>query len=164
MYHSLLRLNQLNVAGAEDFSDQFEFYAKRCASITEILQYLAILIGNSLNIICENKKQMDAKPIRLAKQYIKERYRDPLTLEEVSSFVGFSPSYFSTLFKKESGVNFQDYLCEIRMQQAKELLKQTNMNISQICEQVGYSDLKHFIKCFRKTTGLKPNEYRKLYS
>ena len=88
----------------------------------------------------------------------------PITLEEVSGIVGFNPTYFSTLFKKESGNNFVNYLSEIRMNRAKELLRETNLTIAVICEQVGYSDLKNFTKSFTKSVGLKPNEFRKLYS
>lgn len=164
MYLDLLRFNQLDIGDREEFADRFEFYAKRCVSIDEIMQYLETLISKSLDKICEDRKQKDARPIRMAKQYIMEHYNNPITLEEVSSLVGFSASYFSTLFKKESGINFQEYLSKVRMNQAKELLKQTNMNIAEICEQVGYSDLKHFVKSFKKATGIKPNEYRKLYS
>jgi two-component system response regulator YesN len=85
-------------------------------------------------------------------------------LEEVSNEVGFNPTYFSSLFKKETGYTFLEYLSEIRMNRAKELLKETNFSIAVICEEVGYSDLKHFTKMFIKHTNLKPNEYRKLYS
>ncbi|HCR41668.1 MAG TPA: DNA-binding response regulator, partial [Lachnospiraceae bacterium] len=91
-------------------------------------------------------------------------WKGQVTLEEVSSFAGFSPSYFSTLFKKESGINFQEYLSEVRMKKAKDLLKETNLTIAGICEQVGYSDLKYFTKNFKRIAGIKPNEYRKLYS
>ena len=88
----------------------------------------------------------------------------PISLEEVADFVGFNASYFSTLFKKESGKNFLEYLSEVRMNRAKELLKQTNFTVANICSQVGYSDLKHFTQSFKKATGLKPNEFRKPYS
>ena len=50
------------------------------------------------------------------------------------------------------------------MNRAKELLKETNLSVAKICEQVGYADLKHFTQGFKKYTGLKPNEFRKLYS
>ena len=87
-----------------------------------------------------------------------------ITLEEVSGHVGFNASYFSTLFKKECGSNFLEYLSEVRMNHAKELLKETNLSIAEICEKVGYNDLKHFTKNFKKNARIKPNEYRKLYS
>ena len=89
---------------------------------------------------------------------------NPITLEIVGREAGFSTTYFSSLFKKETGRNFLEYLSQIRMEKAKELLKDTNLSIAMVCEKVGYSDLKHFTKSFRTATGVKPNEYRKLYS
>ena len=50
------------------------------------------------------------------------------------------------------------------MEKAKELLKESNLSVALICEEVGYSDTKHFTKLFTKYTNLKPNEYRKIYS
>jgi two-component system response regulator YesN len=88
----------------------------------------------------------------------------PITLDDVSTIVGFNTTYFSTVFKKETGFTFLEYLSNIRMNKSKELLKETNKNIAAVCEEVGYSDVKYFTRSFKKHTGLKPNEFRKLYS
>ena len=99
----------------------------------------------------------------IAKQYINKNYNTPLSLEDVSSLVGFNPAYFSFLFKKETGKNFMKYVIEVRMQNAKQLLIQTNNDIADIAMEVGYTDLKYFSKLFKKETGLNPSQYRKLY-
>lgn len=164
MYLTLLRNNQLLLSESDELYNKFCLYANKCGSLEEVFTYLSQCIANSLDQMIEDKKYADTKPIRLAKKYIQQNYMKAITLEEVSSYVGFNASYFSTLFKKESGSNFLEYLSETRMNQAKELLKETNLNIAVICEQVGYNDLKHFTKSFKKNTGIKPNEYRKLYS
>lgn len=164
MYLTHLRNNQISIKYGPEFYEKFCVHASRCGSIDRLFQYLSVMIGESMEVIIEDKRQEDTRPIRLAKEYIQKSYMNPITLEEVSSYVGFNPTYFSTLFKKESGNNFGNYLCEIRMNRAKELLKETNLTIAVICEQVGYSDLKNFTKSFIKTVGIKPNEYRKLYS
>lgn len=164
MYLTHLRNNQIQIQYGGEFYEKFCIHAGRCSSIDQLFQYLSVMVGESLDVIIEDKKQADTKPIRLAKQYIQQNYMKPISLEEVSGFVGFNATYFSTLFKKESGSNFVDYLTEIRMNKAKDLLRETNLNIAVICEQVGYNDLKHFTKSFTKNTGIKPNEYRKLYS
>lgn len=164
MYLTHLRNNQIPVHYGEEFLEKFRIHANRCSSVEDVFRYLSIMVGESLDVIAEDKKQADTRPVRLAKQFIRENYSRPISLEEVSAVAGFNPTYFSTLFKKESGSNFVDYLSEIRMNRAKELLRETNLNIAVICEQVGYSDLKHFTKSFKKSTGIKPNEYRKLYS
>lgn len=164
MYLTHLRNNHISVSGGEEFYETFCVHADRCRSKEELFRFLSLAVGNSLDRVIEDKKQADTKPIRLAKQYIQKNYSKPISLEEVSGIAGFNPSYFSTLFKKESGNSFVDYLSEIRMNRAKELLRESSLSIASICEQVGYSDLKYFAKNFKKCTGVKPNEYRKLYS
>jgi len=109
-------------------------------------------------------KMTEAKPIRIAKQYIAERYNQQLSLENVSAKVGFNPAYFSSLFKKETGKNFMEYVMELRIQNAKQLLVTTDYNLTEIAEEVGYSEIKYFSKIFKRITGLTASEYRKLYS
>ena len=104
-----------------------------------------------------------ARPVRLAKQYICSHYAEQITLEDVSSVIGFSVSYFSALFKKENGDGFAKYLTKIRIDEAKTLLRETDIPVSMIGEQVGYLDRKYFTQTFHKTVGLNPGEYRKLY-
>lgn len=143
---------------------EFVNRADLCTSVNQLFDVLKQEIRGSMEKIRRQKKQEVKKPIRQAKQYIQQNYAQPITLEEISGIVGFNASYFSALFKKESGQNFLEYLSEVRMNQAKELLKETKLSVAKICKQVGYSDLKHFTQSFKKLTGLKPNEFRKLYS
>ena len=112
----------------------------------------------------ENRKMADYKPIRMAKQYINDNYNTALTLESVSTRIGFNPAYFSALFKKETGKNFMEYIMEVRVQNAKQQLVQTGRTVDEIAMEVGYSDIKYFSRLFKKITGLNPSEYRKLYS
>lgn len=163
-YLILLRNYQFNTDNTERFHEIFSLRADLCSSAWELFVYLSKAIGESVGTIIEDKKQADIKPIRTVKQYIQQNYMKPITLKEISSLAGFNDSYFSSLFKKESGKNFSEYLSEVRMNKAKDLLKETNLCIADICQTVGYNDLKYFTKNFKKFTGLKPNEYRKLYA
>lgn len=116
--------------------------------------------------ICQWKQTRlaeDTKPIRIAKQYIHDCYANPITLNSISDEVGLNASYFSSLFKKETGQNFIDYLSEVRIDVAKEFLVETDMSIGEIAEKVGYNDMKYFYKRFRQSTGISLKEYRKLY-
>lgn len=108
-------------------------------------------------------RNIESHPIKLAKKYIDSHYKEMITLEAASEKAGFTPVYFSTIFKREVGVGFNKYLIAIRIEAAKELLRETNASISSICKEVGYLDVKHFNKTFEKVTGVKPSVYRKLY-
>ncbi len=144
--------------------ETFNQGSEHCSSASELLRYLRKVIISAYDQAVEGKLQEENRPIRIAKQYIKDNFSRTLTLEEVSGAAGFNPTYFSSLFKKETGKTFLEYLSWTRMEQAKNLLKETNRNVADICEAVGYSDVKYFTRNFTKYTGLKPNEYRKLYS
>ena len=82
----------------------------------------------------------------------------------MSSAAGFSSSYFSTLFRKETGKNFLEYLMDVRIEEAKTLLRESRMTIEAVAKAVGVNDYKRFSKTFKKTTGSSPKEYRNLYS
>ena len=163
-YLFCMKSRGIRVDNEAKFVEEFSKDAGECADIEELFRLLGGTIGRSLQKASEAKRAEDNRPIRQAKQYIEENYSRSLTLEEVSEMAGFAPGYFSTLFKKETGVTFLEFLQSVRMDAAKKLLVSGNEGMNVICEKVGYADVKYFTKCFIKYTGLKPGEYRKIYS
>ena len=147
----------------ERLEQEFEAACDRCGRAEELFQCLSRLQREQLEIVRQRRHSDATRPIRMAKQYVQQHYSQPITLEDVCEVVGFSSSYFSALFKKETGEGFAKYLTRVRMERAKELLQQTSLPVSEICAQVGYSDLKHFTQNFKKETNLNPGQYRKLY-
>lgn len=123
------------------------------------LNYLRAVLGQSVTL----RKRRNRSPIEEAIQYIESHYSEPIGLEQVSEIVGFNPSYFSTLFKKETGKNFLEYLTALRVTHGKEWLSDHKLSVSEVAEKCGYLDVKHFSKQFKKYTGLTPAKYRKLY-
>ncbi|MBS4202226.1 response regulator [Bacillus sp. FJAT-49732] len=95
-----------------------------------------------------------------AKNYIEQHYEKSITLEDVAEVVQLSPHYFSKLFKELCGKSFIDYLTEVRVKHAKELMKQQEKSLKEICFQVGYKDPNYFSRVFKRVTGLSPSEYR----
>ena len=81
-------------------------------------------------------------------------------MDDVSREVDISPYYFSKVFKDETGVNFIEYLTNLRIERAKELLRNSDMSIKQICSEAGYSDPNYFSRIFRKNVGVTPTEYK----
>lgn len=159
-----LRNYQFNNERVNEIHEKFKKELQNYFSYDQLFLNVDNLIKEIMDEVMTGKKQLDIRPIRLAKQYIQTNYMKHITLEEVSSVVGFSSAYFSSMFKKESGQNFVEYISEVRMNRAKDFLKTTNLSIAVICKDVGYSDIKHFTQSFKRYTGLKPNEFRKLYS
>jgi two-component system, response regulator YesN len=104
-----------------------------------------------------------AELIYQAKTFIDANFADPhLLLEDVAATVNLSPSHFSTVFGRETGESFKNYLTAVRIARAKELLRSTNLKCSEIAYQSGYSDPHYFSYAFKKSTGLPPQQYRQL--
>ncbi len=96
-----------------------------------------------------------------AKRIIKENYSNPLFgLEQVTDEIAVSPAYFSTTFKKETGTSFVQYLTNVRLEKAKELLKNTDAKTYEIAEKTGFSEPNYFSFIFKKNIGLSPSQYR----
>lgn len=153
----------LAVEDRDSLLRNFYLEANRCCTTAQLFGALDSLQKNLMERIIEQRQSEELRPIRQAKQYIQEHYSDPITLEEVADASGFSGSYFSTVFKKETGMGFNQYLTQVRMEQAKSLLRESELPIAEICRQVGYQDIKHFNRLFSRNAGLTPSEYRKLY-
>ena len=135
-----------------------------CAgSIERLSSFMAELHGKTLDTVFSSKRVKDYRPIRLAKEYINIHYAENIDLNIVSKEAGLNPAYFSSLFKKETGINFKDYLLKKRVETAKELLVSGNDTILSVSEKVGYKDVRYFSKAFTKLVGIKPNMYRKIY-
>jgi two-component system response regulator YesN len=119
------------------------------------------ILLNALTFRDSRTQHQYAGMIRQAKEYIDHRYMDPeLSLNQVAAQVNLSPSHFSMVFSQETCQTFKEYLTEIRIKKAKELLRMTALRAAEISYQVGYSDPHYFSYVFRKNTGLSPTEFR----
>ncbi|MGG1555213.1 response regulator [Paenibacillus ferrarius] len=101
--------------------------------------------------------------VQQVKKYIDEHYSEKITLNQMAELVYLNPSYFSIQFKKETGINFIDYLKNCRMEKAKELLRRIDLKVYEIGELVGYQDRKYFATTFKSHTKLTPLEYRQTF-
>lgn len=94
-------------------------------------------------------------------RYISDHYSETLTLNVLAQTYNFSPVYMGRLFKRETGMSFNEYLNNYRIEVAKRLIERDNHMVYEIAEMVGYKDLNYFYRCFKNITGLTPKEYRK---
>ena len=94
-------------------------------------------------------------------RYLAQNFTDPnLMLQDAARAAGMSNSRFSTVFSQEMGVTFTEYLTNLRIAKAKELLRATKLRSSEISSEIGYSDRHYFSYLFKKNTGMTPSEYR----
>jgi AraC-like DNA-binding protein len=85
----------------------------------------------------------------------------PLTLPMIAERAGVSVGHYTVLFKRSTGLTFSQYLRQIRIEKAKQLLRQTDLSASEIARQVGYADYFHFSRTFKRETGCSPAAFAK---
>jgi two-component system response regulator YesN len=93
-------------------------------------------------------------------EYINKNYRQQISLDDLASMVGFSSFYFSKIFKIHKGINFIDYLTNVRISMGKELLKDNTISVKEISQLIGYNNADYFTRVFKRSEGLTPTEYR----
>jgi two-component system response regulator YesN len=130
-------------------------------TIEQIKEQTQKILVSALAFRDDQANNQHAGMIQQAKEYIDGHYMDPnISLNEVAAQVNHSPSHFSAMFSQETCQTFKDYLTEIRIKKAKELLRTTSLKSSEISYQVGYNDPHYFSYVFRKNTGLTPTDFR----
>ena len=134
-----------------------------CSSVREVFVLLSDYALSLIDHVVTLKKSENARPVREAQKYIHAHFAEPIGLEAVSQWVDLNPTYFSALFKKEAGMNFLEYLTDVRIREAKRLLSDPRKTIADVAADVGYNDVKHFSRVFARSTGIQPSKYRKLY-
>ena len=136
--------------------------------IDEAVQEEAIFIKTLENVLNFALEYRDSKMtgryssiILKAKKYIEENYADQnTTLTTVADIVCLSPNHFSTIFSQECNTTFIEYLTNVRIENAKRLLRETEMKGYDIAYECGFSDPHYFSYIFKKNTGLSPRDYK----
>lgn len=114
----------------------------------------------SLLFIMEKNTKSYNIIVRKTIEYIYEHFNEPITLHVVAKETYCNATYLSQVFKKEVGVNFSDFLIQIRIKRALVLLTTTDLSITDIAEQVGIPNQSYFSRCVHKATGMQPSKYR----
>jgi AraC-like DNA-binding protein len=132
----------------------------RYASTVDLLA----VFSQHLSIIAQQMQVQEetAEPplITRAKQFILDHYTEDLGLAQVAKSVNMSMFYFCKLFKRMTGLNFTEYLAQVRIEKAKNLLLNPNLHVSEIAYEVGFQSLTHFNRVFKKLVGQAPTAYR----
>ncbi|MBU8710947.1 AraC family transcriptional regulator [Brevibacillus parabrevis] len=104
--------------------------------------------------------RLETDPAAQAKQYIQNHYAEPITLEALAEMLRYSVPHLSALFKKKTGYSLIDYLIRVRMEKSASLLVETDRQLREIAESVGYRDPYYFGRLFKKVYGISPARFR----
>ena len=130
------------------------------SDLTQLRKWFVDKVMQACQNILSKRTEKSNSIIGLAKDYIRNNYNKDISLDDVSRAVNISPYYFSKIFKENTGENFIEYLTNIRIDKAKELLGTTEYSMKEICSMVGYSDPNYFSRSFKKNVGVTPTEYK----
>ena len=120
-----------------------------------IIELLVIICRLNLNVDSERTKKM----LEII-EHINIHYMEKICVEDLAIIAGFSVSHFRRVFKSLTGKTLNLYIQTIRIHEACKLLKDKNINVEQVAEAVGYSDMKHFYSVFKRITGKLPKDFR----
>ncbi len=133
---------------------------EKCANAEE----LTLLLDESARSVTQKVNSYNTKSIKLvlrkAVDYLYAHYNEQITLNEVAEHAFVSTYYISRMFKREMGKNFVDFLNEIRIEKAKEMLKDVRYKTYEVAEKVGIPDAHYFSRMFKKYVGMTPSEFR----
>lgn len=103
-----------------------------------------------------------SQSIQTGLDFLLKNYASPITVEDASEAAGLTKNYFCTLFRNETGLTFTEFLNKVRIEEARELLIDTNQSILDVAFSVGYNNQNYFAVQFRKLTGVTAGEYRRM--
>jgi two-component system, response regulator YesN len=134
----------------------------RYESLEEIEGWIQMRYDHLLKALNENRfSDSYSKHVKLAMRFVRERYRENISLEQAAEYVGITSSYLSRLFKEETKLTFTEFLNRVRIDISKQLIENGNLTVKQICEHVGFASYNYFFKVFKELEGVTPQAFAK---
>lgn len=126
-------------------------------SLSLVRQLVILTLRNTENTVSDSNYDTRLKRALI---YIHAHFQKPITMSEVAAHIGYSPNYFSSIFKKQTGFAFQNYLQDLRLNFAMNILKFSNISVTEACLESGFRTLSHFICAFKNKFGDTPEHFR----
>ncbi len=128
-------------------------------SLDDILLWLESFCEKICTLLTERKEKRSDKFVHMAKRYIHEHYTEKMTLSDIAEHLKISPGYLSTSFSNYMNRTVSDYIAEVKIEHAKELIDSGEYLIYEIANQLGFENAYYFSKVFKKVTGMSPKNY-----
>ena len=152
------RVGSCLLQSLNELISQPALHATARAIVLALLSHCSDLLSTQAWTGSRSKALFDA-----VRGYIDQHYQQPLTRESVSAAFYISPNYLSHLFQKTGNIGFNEYLTWVRLEQARNLLKNYDLKVKEIAQSCGFVDSNYFCRVFRKATDRSPSEYRRQY-
>lgn len=151
-------------ASAEDVYRIVSHFQQRCLDYTDLVE-LSHALSDALRVFTDlvraGMENRQNHVIQRSRQYIDDNFQERIRVEEVAGHVSLSPSYFSHLFKERTGITFSSYVKGRRMEEAKKQLRESDISLAELAQQLGYDSQQYFSRVFKKEVGVTPGRYRK---
>ena len=162
--NTLLSRRVINASVDADYAfrlfHQYVTAIKEASTLNELTLILEDMINKYTNSVLHIDSISHVGVIKKASKYVHNHLSEAIRLQEVADYIGLSPNYFSSLFKKEMNLAFADYVNHIRIKESQYLLKTTDQSILDIALSVGFNNQNYFTTIFKKVTGITPKQYR----
>lgn len=157
-YYSELKTTVENILScAKGDSPQLDMLMR-----AELMRLFWLLAESGDIFTVEQRNSSHADLLRPILQYITEHFQDELSIEQLADMAHISKSYFMALFKKSAGISAIEYINQMRIRSACEILRSTEKTIAEAAYECGFRNLSNFNKQFRRIAGCTPNEYRRI--
>ena len=123
-----------------------------------LAEQLLILV---LRQLPPSQNETPSTPVNRALGYVHDHFHEPISVADAAAIAGYTPNYFNSCFHKQMGIPFGEYLRNMRLSYAENLLQASQMPVTEIAFESGFSSLSHFSRSFRDRYGCSPQEYRK---
>ncbi|MCH1642007.1 response regulator [Paenibacillus timonensis] len=145
-----------------ELQNQYDIPGNAAAACTlwELMDRIRSFGMACIDLLLEDKSQRSQGIIQNINAYIREHYREPLTIKKLAEVFFLHPVYLGQLLQKKNGIHFNEMIHNLRIEEALKLLHDGNLNNGEIAEQVGYANYGQFLKQFEKRLQMSPNEYR----
>lgn len=166
----LFSITQIILEFIRDKSLYDELIKNQSQNFADMVKQIPILFDSKnvvtsiIEDICDYKTELkhegSKKRILIINQYIRRFINEDLSLTKIADLVHLNPSYLSRFYKEQTGMNLSDVINDLKLNKAMELLKQTDLPVNEIAEQLGFNSPSYFTLCFKKHYGLSPQKYR----
>lgn len=150
----------LEVEYSYSLSDFYINELEKKYDLDTLIEFTKEMLLHYYDLVRKSKKNIYAPPVAKAIRFIARNLYSPMTVEQIARFVGKEKHYFSELFKRETGMTPSKYVMKEKLEEAKKQLQITNKSISEIAESLGFYDVSHFSRNFKKAYGENPSAYK----